>query len=212
VVSLDPNKFAEKKQQCFHIGDQGAFGPYIMLHNQSSLVRSPYLSYDQTGRRNMPVSFPPDTKAFLYYFTSPEIPRIGGELRFRVASSDDPASFESGYDLMKINGQVWSRPLYVLSKSYIPLYEKLREELFVPDDLDTVLSTFPHRIPQYRRCQHLYTLNDTFIVNFSSTDQDFTVITEQGIETLRLRGLFTETRARKVPYTGEITISESRFS
>jgi hypothetical protein len=181
VVTLDPNKFAEKKQQRFHFGDLTKFRPYIKLLNQSSPVVSPLLSYYMRGKDHM--SFPPDIKAFLYYFTSPEKPRIGGELRFRVASSDDPASFQSGSDLMKINGQVWSRPLFVLSKAYIPLYEKLREELLVPDDLDAVLSTFPHRFPKYFRSQCLYTLNDTFIVNFSSSEQNFTVITEQGRDT-----------------------------
>jgi hypothetical protein len=157
VVTLDPNKFAETKQQRLRIGDMVYFRPYIRLHNQSSPVVSPLLTYDrmENNLKRFRRSYPPDTKAFLYYFTSPEIPRIGGELRFRVASSDDAASFESGSDLMKINSQAWSRPLFVLSKGYIPLYEKLREELLVPDDLDAVLSTFPQRFPKYRRSQCL---------------------------------------------------------
>jgi hypothetical protein len=149
------------------------------------------------------MSYPPDTKAFLYYFTSPEKPRIAGELRFRIASSDDLASFESGSDLLKTNGQPWSRPLFVVSKRHILLYEKLKEELLVPDELDAILSTFPHKSVRYRQCQSLYTLNDTFIVNFGSHKQHFTAITEQGIETLRLSGLFMETCARIMPYTGE---------
>jgi hypothetical protein len=204
VVTLDSNKFAEKKQQRLHIGDHVYIQTYIRRHNQSSPVISPRLIYDtklESGKWTS-LSYPPNTKAFLYYYTLPEIPRIGGELRFRVASSDDPASFESGSDLMKPNGQVWSRPLFVLSKAYIPLYEKLREELFVPDDLDAVLSTFPHTFGQYRQSQCLYTLNDTFIVNFSASKQAVAVITEQGMEKLRLRGLFSE-KIHGRPYTGE---------
>jgi hypothetical protein len=238
VTTLDSNKFAEKKQQRLHIGDRKTFRPYIRLHNQSSPVVSPHLTYDKMDNnfndqqsihphirlhnQSSPVispslfyyvkyesgiltylSFPPDTKALLYYYTSPEKPRIAGELRFRVTSSDDPASFESGSDLMKPNGQVWSRPLFVLSKFFIPLYEKLREEQLVPDDLDAVLSTFPHRIAQYRRSQYLYTLNDTFIVDFSSYKQNVTVITEQGMVTLRLNGLFSQAPSKLMPYTGE---------
>ena len=87
-------------------------------------------------------SYPSDTKAFLYYFTSPEIPRIAAELRLRIALSDDPASFESGSDLLRTDGLPWRRSLYALSQYYFPLFEKLREERLVPDDLDTVLSTF----------------------------------------------------------------------
>ena len=153
--------------------------------------------------------YPPDTTAFLYYFMSSEKPRIGGELRLRVASSDDYASFESGYDLLKSNGQPWSRSLYRLSKYFIPLYEKLREEGIVPDDLHEILSTFPLNV---HRCQLLYTLNDTFIVDFSSHGLSFNVITEKkGMEKVRFIGTFVEKRSTHMtPYTGvhiQITIS-----
>jgi hypothetical protein len=148
------------------------------------------------------LSFPSDTKAFLYYFTTPEKPPMAGELRLRVTSSDDPASFESGSDLLKPNGQPWSRPLYVVSRFYTPLYEKLREERLVPDDLDAVLSTFP-RISLSR--QFLYTLNDTFIVDFGASFQRLTVFTEQGMEELIFARLFIERRLRSAPYTGAYT-------
>jgi hypothetical protein len=86
--------------------------------------------------------YPPDTKSFLYYFTPPEKPRIAAELRLRVTSTGEPTSFETGSDLLLRNGQPWSRPLCVLSKYNKPLYEKLREDGFIPDDLDAILSTF----------------------------------------------------------------------
>ena len=151
-------------------------------------------------------SYPPDTKAFLYYFTSPEKPRIAGELRLRVTSSDDPASFESGSDLLRANGQLWSRPLYSLPKYYPPLYEKLREERLVPDDLDTILSTFS-RISINSGRQLLYTLNDTFIVDFSAEDLFLFVVTEQGVGSLRFWKPFRDNRDRRnvSPYTGAYT-------
>ena len=51
-----------------------------------------------TRRDSFYLRYPPDTKAFLYYLTFPEKPRImiTGELRFPVTPSDDPESFESG--------------------------------------------------------------------------------------------------------------------
>ena len=109
---------------------------------------------------------------------SPEKPRIAGELRLRVASSDDFASFESGSDLLRPNGQPWFRPLRSLPKHHFSLYEKLREDGLVSDDLDTVLSTLPLTSPKYHRT-HLYTLNDPFIVDFSDTEVHFSVTTEQ---------------------------------
>jgi hypothetical protein len=167
------------------------------------------LYYDQIGKRNEYPSYPQDTNAFLYYYMSPEKPRIGGELRLRLTSSDDPASFESGSDLLltNLNGRPWSRPLYHLQRYYSPLYEKLREERFVPDDLDTALSTIPSRYPRYRSSQLLYTLNDTFTFEFSNTHSKLFVITEQGVESLRLKDLFSDFRNLQqiTPYTGAYT-------
>jgi hypothetical protein len=182
------------------------------IHNQSSPVNSPIRLRYASGRlsesgKQRYLLFPPDIKAFLYYFTHPEKPPIAGELRLRVTSSDDPASFESGSDLLKPHGQPWSRPLFVVSRFYIPLYEKLREERLVSDDLDSVLSTFPLKLPSYGRNQYLYTLNDTFIVDFGTQHPCFRVITEQGMEVLDFIGLFYEDRggSRITPYTGAYT-------
>ena len=158
--------------------------------------------------------YPPDTSAFLYYFMSPGKPRIAGELRLRVASSDDFASFKSGSDLLLPDGLTWSRPLYALSKveDFLLLYKTLREDRLVPDDLDTVLSTLPSRQLNYTRSRLLYTLNDTFIVDFSSSFICF-VITEQGVETLNFSRHFLDNRRRykKFPYTGAYANYLSRY-
>ena len=199
VFTLDPNKFAEKKQGRLHIGDQQSFRLYVSLHNR---LHHHKLLYDPTA-----LSFyPPDTKAFLYYSMSPEKPRIAGELRLRVASSDDITSFESGSDLLLPKGQTWSRPLYALSKHYGFLYKMLREDRLVPDDLDTILSSFPTKNMKYTRGRLLYTLNDTFIVDFSS-QFSCAVITEQGMEILHFYKPFFGGRGMNFcrPYTGAYT-------
>jgi hypothetical protein len=134
---------------------------------------------------------------------SPERPRIAGELRLRVTSSDDSASFESGSDLLKSDGLPWSRPLYVLPTYFLPLYGKLREERFVPDDLDKVLLTLPSAKLNYCRSQILYTLDDTFIVDFSHVIRSF-VVTERGVGSLLQSSLFVDQRKMfmRTPYTG----------
>ena len=109
---------------------------------------------------------------------------------------------------MLSNGRPWIRPLYSISKYYLPLYEKLKEDQFIPDNLDAVFSTFPSRSIQYRRSHLLYTFNDTFIVDFSNVKSIFYVITEQGMEKLVLNEQFSETRKMwndKRPYTGAYT-------
>jgi len=189
-----------KKQRRFRISNLKAFRPHVVLHNQSTPVLPPIV---YCNHHTIQVPYPPDTTAFLYYFTSPERPRIGGELRLRVAPSDDHASFESGSDLLKLNGQPWSRSLFQVSKYYIPLYEKLREDGLVPDKLDTVLSTFP---PRVIRCQLLYSFKDTFIVDFNSAEMFFFVITEPGMSTRQCVVPFAERHysspMRTSPYTG----------
>jgi hypothetical protein len=200
ILTLDPNKFVEKKQQRFRISHQCSFQPHVSLLNQSRPFKVPRIYYD---RRML---YPPETNAFLYYSSmSQERPPIGGELRIRVTSSDDPASFGSGSDLLRADGLPWSRPLFSLSKHYFPLYEKLREEGFVSDDLDAALSTMPSRQPRYRKSQLLYTLNDTFLVNFSSKVSHFFVITEQGTESLSFAYMFLDYRNGVAPYTGAYT-------
>ena len=200
------------KQQRFNIGGLQTFEPHIMLYDQSSpvtLILAPRLHYDlhiSSGSRKH-LQYPPDIKAFLYYFSSPEKPRIAGELRLRIAASDDPASFKSGYDLSLKNGQPWSRPLYALSKFYDLLYDLLREDKLVPDDLDANLSNLPAISPRYRRRQLLYSLNDTFIVDFSINKLNLFVITEQGIKPVR----FIDDRPAPSPFTGayvQTTISQ----
>ena len=178
VVTFDPSKFAEKKQRRFHISNVQYFQPLVALHNQSSPVGGRYKLYYNltTLLRSL---YPPDTAAILYYCTSPEKPHIAGELRLRVASSDH-ATFECGSDLLKLNGHPWSCSLYNVSKYYTPLYEKMREDGFISDDLDAILST----LPKVQKCHPIYTLNDTFIIGFSYSSSFFTVITEQDIESL----------------------------
>jgi hypothetical protein len=165
------------------------------------------LFYDNSRRTaDMDSFYPPDTTGFLYYSTSPEKPRIAGELRLRVTSSDDAASFDSGSDLLLNNGRPWMRPLYALSKFYPILYGKLREEQLVQDDLDAALSNLPSEHLLYRRSAFLYSLKDTFIVDFRNIESNFFVITEQGVERLSLYRLFSDSRGNhpggRRPYTG----------
>ena len=110
-------------------------------------------------------------------------------------------------DLLLANGRAWARPLYTLSKCYLPLYEKLREDRLISDDLDTVLSNLPSKLQLFRRRNYFYTLNDTFVFDFSHDALIFFVITEQGVERLMLKQPFTDRRKTSEgivgrPYTG----------
>jgi len=207
IITLDPNKFAERKQRCLRIGNLLSFQPRVLFKFNESSLAYPRLYYEQTHGTLASPRYPQDLKAFLYYYMSPEKPRIGGELRLRVVSSDDPASFERGSDLLRTKGQPWFRPLYSLSKHSHRLYEKLREDQLIPDDLDAVLSNLPSKKMYHRRSQFLYTLDDTFIIDFSIYSSKLFVISERGAAVLRLKGAFSDdrklwTRNHQRPYTG----------
>ena len=201
VVTFNPEMFAENKQPYFSIGHLKSFQARITLHKET--VITPRLSYDSTfqidGTQGRP--YPPDTNVFLYYTTPPGRPRIAGELRLRLISNHDP-SFASGSDLLRINDQPWSRPLHILPQCYTVIYEKLREERLIPDDLHAALSAFPKKISKYSQSQHLFTLHDTFIIDFAKSAPILSVVTEKGTETLAFRQSFFEKRTmhRVKPY------------
>ena len=202
------------KQKCLHIGNIQTFRPHILLLKHSTPVVGPDIYYDQTRSKNFQAMmhqryqrYPPDTKAYLYYYMAPERPRIAGELRLRVTSNEDPASFGSGSDLLLSNGRAWTRPLYSVSKYYPTLYDKLRDDRLIPDDLDAVLSTLPTQRHDFNRCRFFYTFNDTFITDFSKLTTIFFVVTEQGVEGLPFNRMFYDGRGicKGNPYTGAYT-------
>ena len=122
-----------------------------------------------TPRTPLYPPYPPNTKAFLYYSMSPEKTRIAGKLRLRVISSDGPASFESGSDLLLTNSLPWMRPLILF---------------------------------------HNILFDNAFIVEFSSIRSRLFIITEQGVESLKLNNAFSDGRnmsKRIRPYEGEHT-------
>ena len=68
------------------------------------------MQYDRSSMKNKSVPHPLHTKAFLYYSILQGKPRISGELRLRITSSNDIALFKSGSDLFLLF-QLWSHPL-----------------------------------------------------------------------------------------------------
>ena len=63
ILTLDPNKFAEKKQRRLNIGGKLSVKPRVSLHKQSSFFKSPRLSYG-TLMSNKPAYYPLEAKPF----------------------------------------------------------------------------------------------------------------------------------------------------
>lgn len=77
--------------------------------------------------------FPPKTQGFLYYHRYPHLPHTTGEIRFRVTESSDPTCFNSGTDLMRLDGALpWSIPLLQLRTMHVPLKKLLIQDHNIP--------------------------------------------------------------------------------
>jgi hypothetical protein len=57
-------------------------------------------------RTDKKVAFPAGTHGFLYYYQHPSNAIFGG-VRFRITTSPDPSTFESGTDLLRPNAMPW---------------------------------------------------------------------------------------------------------
>ncbi|KAG6853273.1 hypothetical protein C0991_005544 [Blastosporella zonata] len=65
-----------------------------------------YMFY--AGTLQNPIAFPSNTRGFMYYYRDPALPPTSGEIRFRLTSGSDPATFRDGSDLQNPTGATWS--------------------------------------------------------------------------------------------------------
>ncbi|KAF7967788.1 hypothetical protein HWV62_33023 [Athelia sp. TMB] len=89
--------------------------------------------------------FPPETRGYLYYHTPASsgyrpIHPASGQLRFRLAPTNDLSCFANGTDLLRPDGLPWSIPLLCMldpahATAYLPLRELLLAEGLVTPTL-----------------------------------------------------------------------------
>ena len=104
--------------------------------------------------------FPPNTAGFLYYHRPPFCPPLAGEIRFRITSSSDPASFAVGSDLFTPLGLPWKIPLLymTISKLYATLRALLIQDgLVAPQLMETATAVAKtlKGTDHPRRCDHV---------------------------------------------------------
>ena len=168
--SLERNEFLTSVKQ-------RSFVPFIWLRNDDWILsRLRKIIYDRSkigGGSALPTKHRDEILSISLSCRSENF-RIAGELRLRVVSSKDAASFESGKEP-------------------------------VPDDLDTVLEAFPTRKIRRGLSQVLYTLNDSFVVDFRSALKVFCVISdsEQAMYRPPFHNIFNDGRdSHHKPYKG----------
>ena len=148
-------------------------------------------------------------KAFLYYYTSPEkTPASLGNYAFELHQVMILRLSKVESDLCE-QTVCRGRVHFILFQNPITsLYEKLRLDQLIPDDLDGALATIPKNLIQYSRNNVLYTLNDTFTSMSLTLRRISSPLPDQGVESLRLIRLFFRCSSNVYecrPYTGADT-------
>ncbi|KAF8968796.1 hypothetical protein BDZ97DRAFT_1755085 [Flammula alnicola] len=204
VWTLDPKQYAAKNQQRIFL--QGTKKPSVHVHLSDQSTASlgvARVPFDLEATRS---PWPEDAMGFLYYHNPPNRPRIAGELRFRATSSDDPSTFATAKDFCLPSGQVWTRPLFSVATqpATYPLYQRLLQDGFVPPDLDKSLQGLPRLSIMYSRCQLLYDLQDTFLLDLSRQWHSLMVITEKKVVPIVWLRQFLDNRIHIAPYKGTV--------
>ena len=89
--------------------------------------------------------YPPDMTAFLYYYASPEKPASRRTTYIKWWC----CVFREWVQPLAIKWSAMDSSTFCSSNVLYPLYEKLREEGFVSEDLDRVLPTFSVNASRY---------------------------------------------------------------
>ncbi|PIL27880.1 hypothetical protein GSI_10002 [Ganoderma sinense ZZ0214-1] len=113
IHTLDPSKLVKEDYVDFSRKSCGTVG---IILQPSWLANSPIPPPPRNAQfRGNPWGskrFPNGTHGFIYYHVPPYSSPLAGELRFRITSSCDPASFASGSDLLTERSMPWRYPLY----------------------------------------------------------------------------------------------------
>ncbi|TFK45333.1 hypothetical protein OE88DRAFT_1221970 [Heliocybe sulcata] len=99
------------------------------------------MRYFWSGHRDIP--FPSDSQGFFYWHLHRDGPPITGQVRFRITTSSDPATFPSGRDLQLPNGRTWHISLFDIARrsQYSGLRAHLLSEKVVTKNvLDTAMN------------------------------------------------------------------------
>ncbi|TFK52877.1 hypothetical protein OE88DRAFT_1313113 [Heliocybe sulcata] len=77
-------------------------------------IQGSHVSYRSEG--TTPLPFPPDTQGFLYFHLDADAPALAGQVRFRITTSSDPATFPEGRDLQLPDGRPWNIPVFQVAR------------------------------------------------------------------------------------------------
>ncbi|KAL6298077.1 hypothetical protein BKA93DRAFT_812686 [Sparassis latifolia] len=200
IGTLDPRRV--RPQDCMDLSSRNVPTIYAALSEVQGHGSIRYQLH-----RGSIISFPPNTRGFLYYYSpSPETP-LAGEVRFRLTQDSSLTDFASGTDLLLGNGVHWRIPLLLIASAlrYAPMRALLlRDGLVTPDLVDRCIRLYAKdRLLQ--RSQILHSLDDTILVDLGRQAPTYHLLLGQDeLYRFELARVFYDSRSSKVtaPYTG----------
>ncbi|TFK45340.1 hypothetical protein OE88DRAFT_1222537 [Heliocybe sulcata] len=95
------------------------------------------------------IPYPPESRGFFYWHLDQDAPPVTGQVRFRITTSSDPATFPSGRDLRLPDGDIWNISLLRIAR--YTRYSGLRAHLFSEELVAAnVLDTAPNISASYQ--------------------------------------------------------------
>ncbi|TFK46179.1 hypothetical protein OE88DRAFT_1041024 [Heliocybe sulcata] len=173
-------------------------------------------------QKNIP--FPMDAQGFLYWHLEKAAPPLSGQVRFRITTSSDPATFPSGRDLQLPDGRIWHMSLFEIARE--SKYSGLRahllsEKLVTAKVLDTALDISGSHGPEIRRPAAgsllIWKFGQRFLIDLQSHYVYLWVIGNSTAERLYLQRLFSvrvcesgstgiSKRVNRTPFTGRALV------
>ncbi|TFK46207.1 hypothetical protein OE88DRAFT_1739662 [Heliocybe sulcata] len=145
---------------------------------------------------NVPI--PSGSQGFLYWHLDPDAPPVSGQVRFRVTTSSDPATFPNGRDLQLPDGRTWNISLFEIARR--STYSGLRAHL-ISEKLVTakvVYTALSISAPHGARTFHpgtgsllIWKFGQSFLVDLQSFSPVLWIIGSSAAERLRLARLFS---------------------
>ncbi|KAI0056456.1 hypothetical protein BV25DRAFT_1920998 [Artomyces pyxidatus] len=144
--------------------------------------------------------FPDGTHGFFYYNPPTPPDTVLGEVRFRVTTSNDPASFASGSDLKLPDGQPWNVPPSFITPRF-QLGEALMQLLLAEKLVNQTQLDIWDRLPR-QNSPFLTQLEQPFPVDFSSHAWTCWLVSEHGVMKWKVYNkTFTRPTAEVGPHT-----------
>ena len=160
--------------------------------------------------------FPDHARGFFYYYIAVDCP-LASSIRFRCTSSQDPATFSEGEDLLQPTGLPWQYPLAHIATMRPPYIRDrlLKAGMVTSDQVSRMHHIFERQQPQPSFV--LYHINQLFSLKFHHGSLNLSLVINDELLRIRVLGIFTDTRINPtkgdvygLPYHGMLPILTTR--